>query len=70
MMIKRGTAIYMKVTRDKYELPLAVADSPANLARILGLKNANKINSAISHSIHEGRKSVYVKVVIDEEADP
>lgn len=69
MKIKRGTALYMKVTRDKYELPLAVADSPAQLARILGLHNSGMINSAISHAIHDGRRSMYVKVVIDEEAD-
>ena len=70
MEIKRGTVLYMKVTRDKYELPLAIADSPSELARILGLRNANKISSAISHAIREGRKTIYVKVVIDEEADP
>lgn len=30
--------LYMKTTTDKYELPLAVEDSPAKLARRLGLK--------------------------------
>ena len=30
--------LYMKTTTDKYELPIAVEDSPAKLARRLGLK--------------------------------
>ena len=30
--------LYVYVTRDKYELPLAVGDSKSELARILGLK--------------------------------
>lgn len=28
--------VYMKITKDKYELPLAVADSPAELAAMTG----------------------------------
>ncbi len=30
--------LYMKTTTDKYELPIAVEDSPAKLAKRLGLK--------------------------------
>lgn len=70
MEIKRGTVLYMKVTRDKYELPLAVADSIAELGRILGIENTNKIASAISHSKHGRMNSTYKRVVIDEEVDP
>lgn len=33
--------LYMKTTTDKYELPIAVEDSPAKLARRLGLKRAS-----------------------------
>ena len=29
--------LYMEVTRDRYELPLAVADSPWELARMRGV---------------------------------
>lgn len=54
-------ALYMVVTQDKYELPLAVADSPAELARMLGVKSS-VIRSAISHSKKKGFKSKYVKV--------
>lgn len=30
-------AVYMKVTGDKYELPIAIADTAAELARIVGV---------------------------------
>ena len=30
--------LYIKVSNDKYELPIAVADSPAELAAALGVK--------------------------------
>ena len=30
--------LYIKVSNDKYELPIAVADSPAELAAVLGVK--------------------------------
>lgn len=39
--------IYMKVTDDEYELPLAVADSPAELARIVGV-TANSVSCQLS----------------------
>ena len=30
--------LYMKVTRDEYELPVAVAETKAELARMLGVE--------------------------------
>ena len=30
--------LYIRTTADKYELPIAVADSPGELARMLGIK--------------------------------
>lgn len=38
----------MKVTNDAYELPEAVADSPAELAKMLGT-TANCVSSSITH---------------------
>ncbi len=56
--------IYMAVSRDKYELPFAVADSAAALARILGVKK-NTILAAICHGTRG-----YIRVEIpDEEAE-
>lgn len=59
--------IWMKVTKDKYELPVAVADSPMELARILGI-SSNTINSSISH-VKTGKikTSVFKKVEVDDE---
>lgn len=56
--------IYMKVTKDKYELPLAVADSIVELAELIGIK-ADNIYSTISHARKKGYKCCYVKVEID-----
>lgn len=62
--VKRQKTVYMLVTQDKYELPLAVADSVAELAQILGIKQ-NIISSAISHAKKKGFNSRYVKVIVD-----
>lgn len=40
--------LYMMTTRDKYELPLAIADSPSELAKITGASQ-NTILSCLSH---------------------
>lgn len=40
--------LYVKVTKDKYELPEAVAESPKELAKMLGT-SANSASSSISH---------------------
>lgn len=63
--------VWMMVTADKYELPLAVAESCGELADILGVTR-----SAISHALEWSgyRKSIgrnvnrkYVKVKVEEE---
>lgn len=56
--------VYMAVTKDKYELPIAVADTTAELAKLVGVSR-NAINSAISHAKKKGFNSCYVKVVIE-----
>ena len=63
-MEKKQSAVYMMVTQDKYELPLAVADTVAELARLTGQKR-NTIASAMSHAKKKGFSSRYKKVVID-----
>lgn len=57
--------VWLYVTNDKYELPLAVADSLSILARKLGV-STNTIHSAMSHCRKKGYKCRYVKVVIDD----
>lgn len=37
MIVKRRPCLYICVTKDKYRLPIAVADSPTELAEMLGV---------------------------------
>lgn len=55
--------LYVKCTTDKYELPVAVADSGAELARMLGI-SANSVWSMISKGI-----SGYHKIEIDDKEE-
>lgn len=59
--------VYTKVTNDRYEFPVAMADSVKELAIILG-KSENTISSAIHHSIaRKQKRCIYHKILIDEE---
>lgn len=64
--------LYMKCTTDKYELPIAVADSPSELAEMLGT-NANVVSSSISHKrpywykIEEEEDERTIRTVSEEE---
>ena len=59
--------LYIATTPDKYELPVAVSDTPQGLARLMGTTKYTVL-SCISHQ-KEGRKSIYHKVVIEENDD-
>lgn len=62
--MKKKQAIYMEVTPDKYELPVKIADSAVELAKLCGV-SANNIYSSISHAKHRRQKrSRFVKVEI------
>jgi hypothetical protein len=60
--------IWMKVTKDKYEYPVAIADTAGQLAIKCGV-TAECIRSAIYHSKKTGYKSIYKKVKIDGKID-
>lgn len=51
---------------DKYELPLAVADSIQELAKKVNVKPAS-IHQAISRSKKIGKRCRYIKVRVDED---
>ena len=53
--------IFMLVTKDKYELPLAVADTRKELGKILGVSPVTIANSIV-RSRKDGHKSKYVRV--------
>ena len=60
--------IWMKVTRDKYELPVAVANTASELARIVGTTK-NAVVSSVSHLEHGHKKySSYVRIRLEDEA--
>lgn len=55
--------LYMKVTNDKYELPLAVAESKSGLADMLGLDR-----TAVTHGL-KLKSPLYVVVEVDDDED-
>ena len=55
--------VYMRVSKDEYQLPEAIADSPKELADILHTTSIS-IRSAISHG-----NSTFLRVQIDDEED-
>ena len=58
--------LYMQVTMDEYELPLAVADNATELARMLKLK-PDSVRSMMHHCKKNGWKCCYVKVEVDDD---
>jgi ribosomal protein L7Ae-like RNA K-turn-binding protein len=59
--------VYMKITKDKYELPVAVAESTTELAKICGLKNSGSVRSMINEPIRLGFRPTYIKVEVSED---
>lgn len=64
--MRRAMTLYIKVTSDEYELPLAVGDTVRELAKMLGVKS-DSIYSQMSHSKHNGYFCSYQKVEVDDE---
>ena len=58
--------LYIKVTNDRYELPMAVADTAHELAKMCGV-TPNNIYSQISHAKSKGRWCSYQKVEVEDE---
>lgn len=61
--------VYMEITKDEYQLPVAVADTVKDLAKKIGTR-ANSISSALCKQrkgVHI--KSRYIEVELDEEEE-
>lgn len=59
--------VYMQVSKDEYQLPLAIADSAVELARICGT-NPNCIHSSICHAEKKKNHRIsYIRVKVDEQ---
>lgn len=53
--------LYLATTDDKYELPVAVSDTPAGLAQMLGVSKGG-ILSVISHAKQHRKFCVYHRI--------
>ena len=62
-MMKKPEVIYMKTTLDELELPEAVAESAAELAKMLGTTR-EVVYSSLAHK-HRG----WHKVIVEEDED-
>lgn len=54
--------LWMMVSSDKYELPLAVTDTAAQLGRIVGVREATICKMAAMAARGELKRSRYVRV--------
>lgn len=66
--------VWMKVTLDRLQLPIAVADTAKELAEMLGMVSANSIYSSLSRAEakrREGRpaQSRYVTVEVEDDVE-
>lgn len=60
--------LYMKVTHDKYELPLAVAEDAGTLARMCGV-TVNTIFSQISRANKEGKWCSWRRIEVEDDEE-
>ena len=58
--------VYMEISKDKYELPVAIADSVEKLAKIRKV-SANSIASRMYHCKRGGYWCRYIKVEIEDD---
>lgn len=65
--------LYLLVTADKYELPLAVCDSTGEVAEILGRSRGDILSTisrkSVSQDTFNGHRYRIIKVEIDDEED-
>lgn len=66
--------IWLAVTQDKYQLPVAVADTAAELARMMGVRQSTVISSisrqkqrAKNLKSNRGQKKRYFCITIDDD---
>lgn len=59
--------VWILVTKDEFELPVAIADTAKELARICGVSNRTVISGALRSKSGKVKKSRYIKVEIDDD---
>lgn len=59
--------LYLEITKDEYALPLAVAESPRELSRMVGTSK-QYINSVINkHKTGESKRPRFIEVEVPDE---
>lgn len=61
--------VWMRITRDKYELPLAIADSAEELAEICNVERSTVASMASSYEKGKLKTSRYICVNVEEDED-
>ena len=61
--------VYMEVTKDKFELPIVVADSAYELARLCGVTPSAVIHSVSTNSKRQIKNSKYKRVWVRDSDD-
>ena len=59
--------LYMKVTNDEYELPLAVADTQEELAKLLGVSRTAVTKALTNQKNHIYATSSYKEVEVEDD---
>lgn len=62
--MNKKNILWMKVSKDEYELPEAVADTASALAKMCDVSE-NAIKSGVSHREKGRRHGCFVKVCLD-----
>lgn len=65
-----GKYLWLAVTADKYELPLAVCDTAKELGELYGIKKNSVITAVKKQSSGRGCGRKIIKVPIEEEVKP
>lgn len=61
--------VYMKVTKDRFELPIVVADSAYELARLCGVNVSTIMHSVSTQSKRIIKNSQYKRVWVSDSDD-
>ena len=61
--------VYMEVTKDKFELPIVVADSAYELARLCGVNVSTIMHSISTRSKRVVKSSQYKRVWVNDQDD-
>lgn len=61
--------VYMQVTKDRFELPIVVADSAYELARLCGVNVSTIMHSISTRSKRVVKNSQYKRVWVNDQDD-